>query len=201
MALDSPAARLRWAREHHKKYATATEAARAFGWAVSTYLGHENGDRNPSRSAAKRYATAYHVRWEWLLEGDGSPQPKATVRIVGDVSETGEIKFYPKEQVLDAAELPPGGSSLTVAVKVLGGSMRGIADDRWLIYFDHEQRPPTKELIGKLCVVELEGGDVLVRFLQQGRRKGRFDLESWRDSTLRDCRVVWAARVTWIKPR
>ena len=73
MALDSPAKRLRFARERHGKYATPTDAARAFGWPVSTYLGHENGDRNPSRAAARRYGRAYHVRWEWILEGEGSP--------------------------------------------------------------------------------------------------------------------------------
>jgi len=75
MALDSPAARLRWARQRFSRYRTATEAARAFGWNVSTYLGHENGDRTPSRETAKRYGRAYHVRWEWILEGEGSPQP------------------------------------------------------------------------------------------------------------------------------
>lgn len=79
--------------------------------------------------------------------------------------------------------------------------MRGIADDHWLIYFDHEQRPPTKELIGKLCVVGLDDGTVMLRTLQPGRRTGRYDLESPVDPTLRDRRVRWAARVTWIKPK
>lgn len=37
--------RLAWARRHHGAHRTATDAARAFGWPVSTYLGHENGDR------------------------------------------------------------------------------------------------------------------------------------------------------------
>jgi hypothetical protein len=88
-----------------------------------------------------------------------------------------------------------------VAVEVLGGSMRGIADSGWLIYFDHEQRPPTAQLLGKLCIVELADGSILVRTLQPGRRKGLYDLESVTEPTLRGQRVVWAARVTWIKPR
>lgn len=72
-ALDTPAKRLRWARERDKRYSTPTEAARAFGWTVPTYLGHENGDRNPSRDAAKRYAEAYKVPWAWILEGGPPP--------------------------------------------------------------------------------------------------------------------------------
>ena len=59
---------------------TATAAARAQGWPVSTYLGHENGDRAPSRRlAAKRYAKAFHVRWDWLLEGESAPSFAATM--------------------------------------------------------------------------------------------------------------------------
>lgn len=200
MSTETIAGRLRWARRHHGKYATPTEAARAFGWPVSTYLGHENGDRNPSRGTAKKYARAYRVRWEWMLENEGVPLGNPEVPIVGKVSRSTEIIFYPKAEIRRVVELPPGGGSDTVAVEVLGGPMRGIADDHWLIYYDNEQRPPSAQLVGKLCVIELRSGAVLLRVLQPGRRKGRFDLESPTEPTLRDQEVRWAARVTWIKP-
>lgn len=202
MAMESPASRLRWARSHDGRFKTATDAARAFGWPVSTYLGHENGDRVPSRPTARRYAKAYRVRWEWLLEGEGSPTEKVReAPVVGEVSAAAEIKLYPKGSKHRTAELPPGSSVLTVAVEVLGGSMRGIADEHWLIYFDHEQRPPTADLVGKLCVVELADGRVFVRVLAPGRKRGHYDLELPMERTLRDQKVVSAARVTWIKPR
>lgn len=202
MADDTPAERLRWARENHGKYKTATEAARAFGWKVSTYLGHENGDRMPSRQAAKRYAQAYRVRWDWLLEGEGPPSAKPMKSpIIGEVSGIAAIDFYPREKLGDTSELPPGGGSHTVAVVVRGASMRGIADDDWLVFFDHERRPPTPDLLGKLCVVEIDDGTITLRVLQPGRKKGRYDLESLSAPTLRDRRVIWAARVTWLKPR
>jgi transcriptional regulator with XRE-family HTH domain len=73
MELNTPARRLRWARETKTSYATGTDAARAFGWTVSTYLGHENGDRQPSVKAAKRYAAAYKVPWTWILDGGPAP--------------------------------------------------------------------------------------------------------------------------------
>lgn len=201
MTLDTPGKRLRWAREQHGKYDSATEAARAFGWAVSTYLGHENGDRNPSRAAAKRYARVYRVRWEWILEGEGSPTGKTEeARLVGYVEGAGQVRLYDDGQ-LRTVELPPGGNPTTVAIEIRGGSMRGIADSGWLFYFDEERRPPTDELLGKLCVLELDNGDVLIRTLQPGRKKNRYDLESATEPTLRDKHVVWAARITWIKPR
>lgn len=92
--LSTPGSRLRWARENRSLFATASEAARAHGWAISTYLGHENGDRVPSIETAKRYATAYRVTWGWILEGgslpdDGSLAPKiipSMLPILGEVA-------------------------------------------------------------------------------------------------------------------
>ena len=52
-------------------YAVASDAARAFGWPISTYLGHENGDRSPSRAAAQKYAAAFRIRAGYLLYGEG----------------------------------------------------------------------------------------------------------------------------------
>jgi hypothetical protein len=48
-------------------YATGTAAAEAFGWKPSTYLGHENGDRELSKAAARRYGTALKVDPAYLL--------------------------------------------------------------------------------------------------------------------------------------
>lgn len=60
--------RLRQARER-ASYVRASDAARAFGWPVSTYLGHENGSRGLTKDAAERYARAFKVTWQWLLGG------------------------------------------------------------------------------------------------------------------------------------
>lgn len=202
MNQQTPSQRLKWARQQHGLYDTPTDAAKAFGWTVSTYLGHENGDRNPSRAAAKRYGRAYRVRWEWLLEGEGSPTPgKPSVRLIGAVGVGASVALYDIPKILEASETPPGALATTSAIAVEGNSMRGIADDGWLIFFDHEQRPPGPGLIGKLCVLQLKSGDILIRTLQPGRKKAHYDLESPAEQTLRDQKVVWAAPVTWIKPR
>src|SRR5690349_11202663 len=84
--MDTPAKRLRWARENRSNYDTATKAALAHGWTVSTYLGHENGDRNPSRTAAKRYGDAYRVPWVWILEGGPIPDGKRGKAALGSVA-------------------------------------------------------------------------------------------------------------------
>jgi len=66
---DTPAKRLKWAREHHGGYKTPTDAARGRGWKTSTYLGHENGDRRLTEKAARKYGAAYRIPWNWLMDG------------------------------------------------------------------------------------------------------------------------------------
>ncbi len=69
MELDTPHARLAWARE--RKYDTPLDAARALGVPEATYYGHENGNRGLTR-AARRYADFFGVNLEWLLYGRGT---------------------------------------------------------------------------------------------------------------------------------
>ena len=73
-ALSTPHGRLRWARTHgeKKKYANASDAARAMGVSVPTYLGHENGSR-AFEDDAPRYAQFFGVNLEWLMTGRGAP--------------------------------------------------------------------------------------------------------------------------------
>ena len=75
--MTSPAQRLQLARER-AGYRTGTDAARAFGWKASTYLGHENGSRGLRKDAAQRYARAFGVQWTWLIGGQGEEPEKPT---------------------------------------------------------------------------------------------------------------------------
>lgn len=69
-AMSNPAARLKRARiaagfEHAK------DAADSMGVAVSTYLGHENGNRGIPAKRAAQYARKFRVSEQWLLYGKG----------------------------------------------------------------------------------------------------------------------------------
>lgn len=68
--------RLKWARR--QKFETGKDAALAFGLKEDTYRAYE---RQPDSSKhtplghqhAAHFAKRLGVRWEWLLQGDGSP--------------------------------------------------------------------------------------------------------------------------------
>jgi transcriptional regulator with XRE-family HTH domain len=195
MTLDSPAKRLQWARRQHGKYASATEAARAFGWPVSTYLGHENGDRNPSREAAKRYARAYRMRWEWILEGEGAARAgDQRTPIVGHVGAGAELYFGDGQGPFGDVVPPPGSGESVVAAQVRGDSLGPF--NGWFAYFDERRDEPTPALIGKLCVVGLFDGRVLIKRIALGRHPKRFDLWGAGGEPLQDQALSWAAPVT-----
>lgn len=78
---DSPSQRLRKARIE-RGYETAADAARAHGWNLVTYASHENGSRGITRTAALKYAKAFHVPAARLLGLSTSGGP-ATVSTKG----------------------------------------------------------------------------------------------------------------------
>jgi phage repressor protein C with HTH and peptisase S24 domain len=100
----------------------------------------------------------------------------------------------------ELAPLPPGSRRGAVALRVCGQSMRGLADDGALIYFEDQRTPPTADMLGHVVVLETDGGEVLVKRLLRGSGPGLFDLESL-DAPLRaDVRLRWAAHITVIIP-
>lgn len=196
--MDTPAKRLRWARKHHSTYNNATDAARAYGWTVSTYLGHENGDRNPSRAAAKKYARAYKVRWEWLLEGEGNPTVREPMKphAVGYVGAGAEVIPLDDQGSGDPIDLPPPTAE---AVIVKGDSMYPRYQDGEKLLYLPERRSAT-DLVGRECVVKLSDGRMLVKQIRRRIRGNRFDLASHNAPTIEDVEVEWAAPVMWRAP-
>lgn len=69
------AERLRIARRN-AGFANASEAAEAFGWKPSTYLGHENGSRGFKLERAVEYARRFGVSPDWLMTGKGGDAPQ-----------------------------------------------------------------------------------------------------------------------------
>lgn len=211
--------RLQWAREN-AKYLTPVDAAAALGMEgsrASTYFGHENGSRGLSR-AGQRYAEFFRVSYEWLMQGKGAPTPKEAVKaralkagisdsvpIVGraGAGPDGSIEFSGEEQPIGEAPKPPGWTEKTVALEVYGGSMRPIAYDGWLVYYDDRRDALTPDMFGQPCVIWLENGHALIKIPYSGSRRGLFNLESANPAvdTMRDRRVRSAALVTAFIPR
>jgi transcriptional regulator with XRE-family HTH domain len=209
MVLETRADRLKQARLG-AGFPYASSAARRFNWNRNTYASNENGNAPFSYAAAKEYAVAFGVTAEWLYDGAGAPEPDAPppppapilVPVIGRVGADteGRVLFATGQDAGDLVPLPPGGSDKAVALKVVGHSMRGIADEGGLIYFEDQRTPPTPDMFGHVVVVETVEDEVLVKRLLRGSRTGRYDLESVVGPVRRDAKIRWAAHITAIIP-
>lgn len=200
-----PFERLRKARVE-AGYQSAADAARAFGWNEATYRSHENGVRGLLRSPAERYSKAFRKPVEWLLLGknpaearepEGAPD---TVPLVGYVAAGAEAHFFGDQGELDRAPAQEGSGPDTVAVEIRGDSL-GSFFDRWLVYYDDIRRPVTSDLVGRLCVVGIEDGRIVIKKIQRSRTKGLFHLLSQTEPPILDVALEWAARVKNMVPR
>lgn len=210
-----PHERLKQAREA-RGYRSAAAAAEAMGVETPTYAGHENGSRGLSRVAA-RYAEFFHVSLDWLLRGRGPmvtskrggfAEPQApystgrkTAPLVGFVGAGAEAHFFPQDSgSLDEVPAPDNASEDTVAVEIRGESL-GSFFNRWLVYYDDVRRPVTSDLVGKLCVVGLDDGRILIKKIQRSKSRGLFHLLSQTEDPILDVRIDWAAKVQIMMPR
>lgn len=184
----------------------ATDAARAFGWNQSTYISHENGTRGLKPEVVERYAKAFRVPPEWILYAKGKKgpletRPIRTVPVVGYVGAGAQTYFFDDQGDLDEVAAPDGASDRTVAVEVRGESL-GALFDRWLVFYDDVHRPVTTDQIGRLCVVGLRDGRIMVKKVQKSRgRNGLFHLLSNTEGPILDVEIDWAARVINMVPR
>lgn len=155
--------------------------------------------REPGVDGFSALATVLGTSVAYLLEARTDAAPP--VPIVGYVGAGLEAHFYSEaDDPREFADRPPKATIHTVAVKVRGISMRGFFEDGSLLYYDAVRIPPTEDLIGRLCVVELKDGSVVVKRLIKGSRKDRWTLLSTDADPIIDRAVNWAARVKWIEP-
>jgi transcriptional regulator with XRE-family HTH domain len=124
------------------------------------------------------------------------------VKIVGIVGANPDDSIiYTSADDVDAwAPLPPGGTMKSAALEVRGHSMRWVAEDGALIYFEDQRNPPSENMLGDVVICETAEGQVLVKRLLRGSRSGRYDLESQNGPILEDQRLRWAAEITAIIP-
>lgn len=147
-------------------------------------------------STASKIAEAYGITTDDMF--GGAPM----VRVLGKVGANpdGDLLNTSADGAYDFVPIPPGGTSDSVALEVEGISMRGIADDGALIYFERQELPPSEALIGEEVVVETVDGRVLFKRLLRGKEEDCYDLESRNGEKLENIRLVWAAEPTAIIP-
>ena len=190
---------------------TQTSLGIAFGLTRSAVSQWESGLTEPTPANLRQIAISCRVDYNWLATGRGDgmhleseavlqdgPQER-TVPVVGYVSAGAETKFIPLPvDELDRVQAPPGSTEKTQCLQVRGTSL-GEIFDRWLVFYDDVRSPITSDLIGKLCIVGLTDERVVVKKIK--RENGEYILLSNTEPPMRGIVIVWAAKVTDMRPQ
>lgn len=175
---------------------TKTGLATAIGRAPSAITALLSGPRKLQLTEIPRIAAYLEVDVP-----DDLRSPFVPIVGKGGAGDRGDISYASGNGVFGYAPATAGTNIFTVAIEVDGDSMRGIAEDGWLIYYDEKRDPPDASMFDELCVCGLEDGRVLIKFLHPTAEVGIFDLESTTEKPIRAVSVRWAALVTSIIPR
>jgi phage repressor protein C with HTH and peptisase S24 domain len=178
--------RLKTARQR-AGFETATEAAQRFGWAISTYVGHESGARGFKDSTAIDYARAFRCPPEWILLGRGmddaeasnsiAPMGETLVPVYNAQASAGYGAIVGDEYVISQISFPPGYlQKLTCAdprnlkiIGVKGDSMLPSLSDDDVVMLDTSKRDLSFD---GLFVIRDDGDALLVKRIGRAGRKG-----------------------------
>jgi hypothetical protein len=162
-----------------------TELAKHMGWHPNVVTNILKGDRRVQVEELEKLN-------EFLDRG---------VPIRGSVGAGDEFYAFNAD---DPNEMAPGisrGSVDTVAVEIRGTSL-GPGLDGWLAYYDDRQEPMSPALLGRLCVVGLDDGRILIKIPRQAPRRGTYHLfPNAGGEMIPDAKVEWAARVIELRPK
>lgn len=153
-------------------------------------------------STLSALAPALQTNLSWLVEGLGDEEVsfERTVPVVGLVSAGSAVSFRFADGEFDRVAAPDHATDSTVAVEIQGESL-GSFFDHWLVFYDDVHRPITPSLIGKLCVVGLPDGRVLIKKVARSRTlEGHYNLLSQFEEPIYDVEIEWAAIVNSMRP-
>jgi transcriptional regulator with XRE-family HTH domain len=156
--------------------------------------------RNKNSRHLAAIAAALNVNFEWLATGRNrtAGKRKAEALFIGKVGAGDEIIRLSVDPALTGIAPPFGAESPNVLE--IEGNHQAPLQNGWLIFYGPERQGISENCLDKLCVVQVEDGTVFLKFLKKDARNGRFRLEGWNTPGRNNMKVVWAARVTDIKP-
>lgn len=189
--------RLKAARLRRFPGSKASAIAKRFGWTISTYLSHENGQTAVPSDAAHRYAKAYKASPGWILTGEGKVDAQNLVKLMGRIGAGGDID-PDYEQVppdgFDEIELPQPVGLDAIAFEVQGNSMQPKYDDGDIVVCSVGPRNPA-DFIGKIVAVRTSKGKRYLKRLRPGSKSGLYSLHSFNDEPVEDVKIAWIGEV------
>ncbi len=182
---------------------TLRDMADKTGYSFSQIQKLEMGDRRLSFVWKQRLATVLECHPDDLDSEDAGIH----VPIVGVLGAGAKVKLAQpsgKGGGLSEPAAPSGfNPKKTVAIEVKGDALAPLICNGFRLYYEDKIYGVPEEFLGKICVVEVESGQVYVKILRKGSKLGYYHLENVNpnDPPLLDVRIKWSAKVRfWEQP-
>jgi phage repressor protein C with HTH and peptisase S24 domain len=179
---------------------TLEQVARAIGTSRSNVHKYETKPERLDHGWAERFARFYDVDPARLMYGGRDP----VVPVVGYVGAGATVELvdpYPKGGGLKEVPCPRGlNPAKTIAVIVRGDSQAPMITDGWILFYSRDPEPDAAAVVGRLCIVKLADGPVMLKRVRRGPTAGRFNLESANAPMVEDVALEWAAPVRAMLP-
>lgn len=130
------------------------------------------------------------------------------VPVLGKIGAGGQVLFSvdPDIELHDLDEMPyvprpPLTRGRLMALEVVGASMLPKYEDGDVVYVrrDHDGILPT--YLNRYCAVRTSDGGTFLKILAPGSQSGRYTLRSLNAPDMENVEVVWAAPVSFVRPR
>lgn len=119
------------------------------------------------------------------------------VPIIGRVG-AGAVVIPIDENIIDEVECPLYiDPNKGVALEVVGDSMEPLISDGFLLFYEERINGMPPEYIGKICIVEIDGGETYVKKVRKGNEIGKYNLISLNPEfpTIENIAIKWSAMV------
>lgn len=189
------------------------ELADAANVSVQAVSGWERGEERPKLANLIPVARLLNTTVDWLLEEESDhissesvaatldSAPRRRLHVKGYVGAGSEAHFYNVNQGdLDTVPARPSDPPGAVAVEIMGTSL-GDLFDRWYAIYNDVRSPVTDDLIGHVCVVELEDGRILIKKIERRGDEYILKSNSSDEKPIRNAKIVWAAKVLDMRPK
>ena len=180
-------------------FASAPAAARAHGWGISTYGGHENPNGNtPGTIALTKYAKAFGTTVSWLTNGgQNQKQPTRVLPLSGLIGLWGEVDGGPQLNARGRLReiVVPSDIEGAVGAFLIPGPVRYTHYHINTVLVVGAHTDNVSSMVGAEVVCCC--GDAKMRFglLSPGADVGTYDLEIKEGHIIRSVVVQWAAPV------
>lgn len=185
----------------------ATEAARRYGWPVSSYTSHENGTRKMGDDDADRYAArlsrpGLKISGVDILYGpserDTEPEERGVARVpvVGLVGAGAAVEpEFEQEDVLHEVELPFQVPVGLVGFEVRGDSMTPRYDEGDVILVNRDNKRSLESFYGEEAAVCTGDGRRYIKQILPGKSPQTVTLHSFNAKMIQNARVKWIGAI------